>query len=136
MIKTILIYVIVLFLLIVIARIISSIARPVIKDTKPKYDNFIDYMTDVYCPNRKCTSKITNKTYKPFPIELIVYKDPYDSLTSSEEEERDKYISIDKSNTTLEIEFEINYQNKVIKNQKFTKFKEILFSRSKDKYKF
>lgn len=92
MIKTILIYVIVLFLLIVIARIISSIARPVIKDTKPKYDNFIDYMTDVYCPNRKCTSKITNKTYKPFPIELIVYKDPYDSLTSSEEEERDKYI--------------------------------------------
>ena len=33
-------------------------------------------------------------------------------------EEGDKYISIDKSNTTLEIEFEINYQNKVIKNQK------------------
>ena len=33
-------------------------------------------------------------------------------------EDGDKYISIDKSNTTLEIEFEINYQNKVIKNQK------------------
>ena len=33
-------------------------------------------------------------------------------------EEGDKYISIDKSNTTLEIEFEINYQNKLIKNQK------------------
>ena len=33
-------------------------------------------------------------------------------------EEGDKYISIDKSNTTLEIEFEINYQNKFIKNQK------------------
>ena len=92
MIKTILIYVIVLFLLIVTARIISNITIPVIKDTKPKYDNFIDYMTDVYCPNGKCTSKITNKTYKPFPIELIVYKDPYDALTSSEEEERDKYI--------------------------------------------
>ena len=29
-------------------------------------------------------------------------------------EEGDKYISIDKSNTTLEIEFEINYQNKFI----------------------
>lgn len=94
MIKTILIYVIVLFLLIVTARIISSIARPVIKDTKPKYDNFVDYMTDVYCPNGKCVSTITRYkgTHKPFPIELIVYKDPYDSLTSSEEEERDKYI--------------------------------------------
>lgn len=94
MIKTILIYVIVLFLLIVIARIISSITRPVIKDTKPKYDNFVDYMTDVYCPNGKCVSTITRYkgTHKPFPIELIVYKDPYDSLTSSEEEERDKYI--------------------------------------------
>ena len=33
-------------------------------------------------------------------------------------EDGDKCISIDKSNTTLEIEFEINYQNKVIKNQK------------------
>ena len=33
-------------------------------------------------------------------------------------EDGDKYISIDKSNTTLEIEFEINYQNKVINNQK------------------
>ena len=91
MIKTILIYVIVLFLLIVTAKIISSIARPVIKDTKPKYDNFVDYMTDVYCPNGKCVSTITRfkGTHKPFPIELIVYKDSYDSLTSSEEEERD-----------------------------------------------
>ena len=94
MIKTVLIYIIVLFLLIVIARIISSITRPVIKDTKPKYDNFIDYMTNVYCPNGKCISSITRYkgTHKPFPIELIVYKDPYDSLTSSAEEERDKYI--------------------------------------------
>ena len=33
-------------------------------------------------------------------------------------EEGHKYISIDKSNTTLEIEFEINYQNQIIKNQK------------------
>ncbi len=33
-------------------------------------------------------------------------------------EDGDKYISIDKSNITLEIEFEINYQNKVIKKQK------------------
>ena len=33
-------------------------------------------------------------------------------------EDGDKYISIDKSNTTLEIEFEINYQNKIIKKQK------------------
>ena len=33
-------------------------------------------------------------------------------------EEGNKYISIDKSNTTLEIEFEINYKNQIIKNQK------------------
>ncbi len=32
--------------------------------------------------------------------------------------EGNKYISLDKSNTTLEIEFEINYKNKFIKNQK------------------
>ncbi len=32
--------------------------------------------------------------------------------------EGDKYISLDKSNTTLEIEFEINYKNQIIKNQK------------------
>tara|TARA_A100000164_G_scaffold17336_1_gene14192 strand:+ start:171 stop:1094 length:924 start_codon:yes stop_codon:yes gene_type:complete len=32
-------------------------------------------------------------------------------------EEGNKYISIDKSNTTLEIEFEINYKNKLINNQ-------------------
>ena len=32
--------------------------------------------------------------------------------------EGNKYISIDKSNTTLEIEFEINYKNKLINNQK------------------
>ncbi len=29
-----------------------------------------------------------------------------------------KYISLDKSNTTLEIDFEINYENQIIKNQK------------------
>tara|TARA_A100001011_G_scaffold234442_1_gene242500 strand:+ start:52 stop:975 length:924 start_codon:yes stop_codon:yes gene_type:complete len=33
-------------------------------------------------------------------------------------EEGNKYISIDKSNTTLEIEFEINFENQIIKNQK------------------
>ncbi len=33
-------------------------------------------------------------------------------------EEENKFISIEKSNTTLEIEFEINYQNHLIKNQK------------------
>ena len=33
-------------------------------------------------------------------------------------EDGDKYISLDKSNTTLEIEFEINYENKFIGNQK------------------
>ena len=32
--------------------------------------------------------------------------------------EDDKYISLNKSNTTLEIEFEINYKNQIIKNQK------------------
>ncbi len=33
-------------------------------------------------------------------------------------EDGNKHISIDKSNTTLEIEFEINYKNKLINNQK------------------
>ncbi len=33
-------------------------------------------------------------------------------------EEGNKYISLDKSNTTLEIEFEINYKNQFINNQK------------------
>ncbi len=33
-------------------------------------------------------------------------------------EEGNKYISIDRSNTTLEIEFEINYKNQFIKSQK------------------
>ncbi len=33
-------------------------------------------------------------------------------------EEGDKYISIDKTNTTLEIEFEINYKNRIINKQK------------------
>ena len=32
--------------------------------------------------------------------------------------EDDKYISLNKSNTTLEIEFEIDYKNQIIKNQK------------------
>ena len=32
--------------------------------------------------------------------------------------EGNKYISLDKSNTTLEIDFEIDYKNKFIKNQK------------------
>ena len=32
--------------------------------------------------------------------------------------EDNKYISLDKSNTTLEIEFEISYENQLIKNQK------------------
>ena len=32
--------------------------------------------------------------------------------------EGDKYISLDKSNTTLEIEFEISYENQLIQNQK------------------
>ena len=33
-------------------------------------------------------------------------------------EDGNKFISIEKSNTTLEIEFEINYENQIIKNQK------------------
>ena len=107
MLKTILIYVIVLFLLIVLARIISSMSRPVIKDTKPNYDNFIDYMTDVYCPNKKCISKINKGTYKPFPTELIVYKDSYD-ITSSAEEERNKYIIDSQINITNTLRY-FNY---------------------------
>ena len=92
MIKTILIYVIVLFILVVIARIISNTFIPVIKDTKSEFNDFSEYMIAVYCPNNKCISKTDNKIYQPYPIELIVYKDPYNSLTISAEEERDQYI--------------------------------------------
>ncbi len=46
------------------------------------------------------------------PIKLIKINN------SIEIEEGNKYISIDKSNTKLEIEFEINYKNQIIKNQK------------------
>ena len=46
------------------------------------------------------------------PIKLIKINN------NIELEEGDKYISLDKSNTTLEIEFEINYKNQIIKNQK------------------
>lgn len=96
MIKTILIYVIVLFLLIVIARLIASIARPVIKDTKPNYDNFIEYMKNVYCPKGDCGKN------QAFPYELIVHNDYhikngdiiYDIPSSvSEEEARNKNIN-------------------------------------------
>ena len=46
------------------------------------------------------------------PIKLI----KINNLT--ELEEGNKYISLDKSNTTLEIEFEISYKNQYIKSQK------------------
>ena len=46
------------------------------------------------------------------PIKLIKINN------SVEIKEGKKFISIDKSNTTLEIEFEINYENQLINNQK------------------
>ena len=46
------------------------------------------------------------------PIKLIKIN------STIEFEDGDKFISIEKSNTALEIEFEINYDNKLIKNQK------------------
>ena len=46
------------------------------------------------------------------PIKLIKINN------NVEVEEGNKFISIEKSNTTLEIEFEINYENQLIKNQK------------------
>ncbi len=46
------------------------------------------------------------------PIKLIKINNRVELI------EGDKYISIDKSNTTLEIDFEINYKNQIIKNQK------------------
>ena len=56
--------------------------------------------------------KDTGLKISDVPIKLIKINNKV------ELEEGGKYISIDKSNTTLEIEFEINYQNKLIKNQK------------------
>ena len=99
MIKTILTYVIVLFILIVIARIISSVAKPVINDTKPDYDNFVDYMTDVYCPNRKCKNS-KNETIDAFPRALIVFNR---DLTSAQESDIETFDKIE--------DFEINIPN-------------------------
>ena len=59
--------------------------------------------------------KILKKTgliYSDVPIKIIKINN------SVEIEEGNKFISIEKSNTTLEIDFEINYENKIIKNQK------------------
>ncbi len=46
------------------------------------------------------------------PIKLIKINNYVEIVDGS------KFISVDKSNTTLEIEFEIDYENKIIKNQK------------------
>ena len=56
--------------------------------------------------------KETGLKYSDVPIKLIKINN------NVEIKEENKFISIEKSNTTLEIEFEINYENKVIKNQK------------------
>ena len=45
------------------------------------------------------------------PIKLIKINDHVEIT------EGNKYISLNKSNTTLEIDFEINYKNKIIKRQ-------------------
>ena len=50
--------------------------------------------------------------YSDVPIKIIKINNHV------EFQEGDKYISLDKSNTALDIEFEINYKNKLIKNQK------------------
>ena len=56
--------------------------------------------------------KNTGLKNSDIPIKLIKINN-YIELT-----EGNKSISLDKSNTTLEIEFEINYENQIIKNQK------------------
>ncbi len=56
--------------------------------------------------------KETGLKNSDIPIKLIKINN------TVELEEGDKFISIEKSNTTLEIEFEINYENKLINNQK------------------
>ena len=54
----------------------------------------------------------TGLTKSDVPIKIIKINN------CVEIKEGNKFISIDKSNTTLEIEFEINYKNKIIKTQK------------------
>ncbi len=56
--------------------------------------------------------KKTGLTASDVPIKLIKINNHV------ELEEGDKYISIKKSNTTLEIEFQINYKNQFIKTQR------------------
>ena len=56
--------------------------------------------------------KETGLKNSDIPIKLIKINN------SVEIEDGNKFISIEKSNTTLEIEFEINYENQLISNQK------------------
>ena len=56
--------------------------------------------------------KETGLKNSDIPIKLIKINN------SVQIEEGQKFISIEKSNTNLEIEFEINYENKLINNQK------------------
>ncbi len=56
--------------------------------------------------------KKTGKKHSDIPIKIIKINN-YVEL-----KEGNKFISIDKSNTTLDIDFEINYKNKLIGNQR------------------
>lgn len=88
--KTILIYVIVLLIIIIIARIIANVTKPVIKDTKPQFNTFTEYMTNVYCKNKKCENN--SKKIYPFPLSLMVFNKSHDSI--QEYNPKDSQINI------------------------------------------
>lgn len=90
MFKTIIIYLLVLLILIIIARFIAFVSRPVIKDTKAEFNNFSEYMENVYCKDAICKKDA-------FPLALIVYN--YNNISVESEEEKsskiiNKYVNV------------------------------------------
>lgn len=63
----ILIYLIILTIVIISAKLLAHFARPIIKDTTSEYNTFKDYITAVYCKNNKCN------TIEYFPKVLLKY---------------------------------------------------------------
>ena len=91
MLGIILIYIIVLLVFVVTGRFIAYFTRPVIKDTKPDYKSFSQYLRAVYCPNGNC--KNNSVDLGPFPMSLVVYNDSLQYLKKySDSEDEKKYL--------------------------------------------
>ena len=93
MLRIILIYIIVLLVFVIIGRFIAYFTRPIIKDTKSNFNSFTKYLSSVYCPDGNCATKSNNSSTSPFPMALVVYKEPFTYLQKySVSEDETKYL--------------------------------------------